>query len=120
MELPRTTKDKLILDHLKLISSIMSDGIIIPSKTVRSNANSAALYLPRKFVGHVFKVILLPETEADKALFKQNNTLVERDAKIAQMNKQMKCLQTRIGHLQNPEIPEAKVEAPTGEAEDAY
>ena len=119
MELPKPTKDKLILDHLKLISSIMSDGIIIPSKTVRSNANSAALYLPRKFVGHVFKVILLPETEADKALFKKNNALAERDAKIKQMEKQMKCLQTRISKLQDPEIPEVKAPE-TGEAEDAY
>jgi len=119
MELPKPTKDKLILDHLKLISSIMSDGIIFPSKTVRANANSAAIYLPRKYVGFTFKIILLPETEADKALFKKSNALVEKDAKIAQMNKQMKSLQTKMAKLQDPEIPEVPTPV-TGEAEDAY
>jgi hypothetical protein len=123
MELQKSMKDKLILDHLKLISSILSDGIIIPAKTVRANASSAAVYLPRKYVGYTFKIILLPETEADKALFKKQNALIEKDKKISQMTKQMKALQTRIGKLQTKKEvlvnPVSNTET-SGEPEDAY
>jgi len=121
MELPKSTKDKLILDHLKLISAILSDGIIIPAKTVRANASSAAVYLPRKYVGHTFKIILLPETAEDKELFKKNNAIVEKDKKIDQMNKQMKALQTKIDKLNNKQevsIPTLSTANP--EPEDAF
>ena len=84
----------------------MADGIIIPAKTVRANASSAAIYLPKKYIGHTFKVILLPETEQDRDLFKKNNKLVESKAKIVQMEKQMKALQNRM------EKEKAKEETP--------
>ena len=123
MELPKSTKDKLILDHLKLISSILAEGIIIPAKTVRANASSAAIYLPKVYVGHTFKVILLPETEQDKELFKKSNALVERDAKIRQMEKQKKVLQTKIDKIENEETPSPEVPVETnesGESDDSY
>lgn len=74
----------------------MAEGIIIPSKTVRANASSAAIYLHKKYIGHTFKVILLPETEQDRDLFKKSNALVEKNKKIDQMTKQMKALQNRL------------------------
>ena len=121
MELPKPTKDKLILDHLKLISAILSDGIIIPAKTVRANASSAAVYLPRKYVGYTFKIILLPETTADKELFKKHNAILEKDKKISQMSKQMKSLQTKIAKL--TDTPEVSFSTPISsdkEQDDAY
>ena len=126
MDIPKSVKEKLILDHMKLISSILSDGIIIPSKTVRANSASAAVYLPRKYVGYTFKIILLPETDADKALFKTNSALVERDARIRQLTKQMKALNTRIEHLKSADISTETDESTeteevnSTESEDAY
>ena len=121
MTLPNNIKDKLTLEYLKLISSVLSDGIIIPDKTVRASASSAAVYLPKKYVGHTFRIILLPETEKDKKAFKKENAIIERDAKIAQMTKQLKTLQTKIGKLQTKqEVSTAQIEETPTEDENAY
>ncbi len=118
--LPERLQNKLVLDHLKLISAILSDGIIIPAKTVRSSASSAAIYLPKKYVGYTFKIILLPETEQDKELFKKHNAIIERDAKIAQMTKQMKNLQTRIANKLKEQETVKTQPAEIGESEDDF
>ena len=121
MDIPKSVKERLMLDHLRLISSIMSDGIIIPSKTIRANASSAAIYLPKKYIGHTFKIILLPETEADKALFKTNSALNEKNAKITQMEKRIKSLITRLETFKTKKI-EGEIEETevTSEPEDSY
>jgi putative transposon-encoded protein len=121
MGLPNEVKDKLTFDHLKLISSVLSDGIIIPNKTVRASSTSAAVFLPKKYIGHTFRIILLPETEKDKKAFKKENAIIERDYKISQMTRQIKTLQTKIEKLQVKQEKEvALVENDSGEPEDEY
>ncbi len=120
MGLPDNVKDKLVLDHLRLISSVLSDGIIIPEKTVRMSASSAAVYLPKKYAGHTFRIILLPETERDKKAFKKENAIIERDAKIAQMTKQLKTLQTKIEKLQNKQEESIEKAETPAEPDDVY
>lgn len=117
---PTLLQEKLAFDHIKLISSMMSDGIIIPDKTVRKSASSAAIYLPKKYVGHTFRIILLPETAKDRAAFKKENAIIERDIKIAQMTKQMKTLQTKIGLLTKKQSGEVASIGTEKEPEDAF
>ena len=109
-------KDKLAVDHLRILSSVLSDGIIFPEKKVTATASSAAIFIPKKYAGHIYRIILVPENPKE---FRRANALAERDSKIKKMDTRIKHLTTLMEKMKktNQDAEELSIESSNEENE---
>jgi len=70
-------KDRVFRDHLAILSSILTDGMIYENKRVGKANGAGLIFVPKTYIGETFKVILIP---VDKTNFKlRSDNLKLRD-----------------------------------------
>jgi putative transposon-encoded protein len=89
-------RDKIFRDHIELLSSVFTKGVIYEDKTVRKIGTGAYVSVPRMYLGMHMRLILIPEDEADFARRKREQ---EMHAKIKRLEQTIHILTTKRGHL---------------------